>query len=132
MYTSATSVAIWTQHFSPEVKVTSHPVDDFLHYLNQYTLYPKGLEYTKKKFAKKNLGGKGLRMQDLTNITAHFLKQPSETRWIAIKYVAVHVLDQYPNIKEYFLKFLSKQKTFRSTVEKTDRYKQICKNLNDP
>ena len=27
-----------------------------------------------------------LRMQDLTNITAHFLKQPSETRWIAMKY----------------------------------------------
>ena len=66
-----------------------------------------------------------LRMQDLTNITAHFLKQPSETRWIAIKYVAVRVLDQYPNIKEYFLKFLPKQNTFRSTVEKTDRYKRI-------
>ena len=39
-----------------------------------------------------------------------------------MKYVAVRVLDQYPNIKEYFLKFLPKQKTFRSTVEKTDRY----------
>ena len=73
-----------------------------------------------------------LRMQDLTNITAHFLKQPSATRWIAMKYVAVRVLDQYPNIKEYFLKFLPKQKTFRSTVEKTDRKKRICKNLNDP
>ena len=71
-------------------------------------------------------------MQDLTNITAHFLKQPSATRWIAMKYVAVRVLDQYLNIKEYFLKFLPKQKTFRSTVEKTDRYKRISKNLNDP
>ena len=35
-------------------------------------------------------------MQDLTNVTVHFLKQPSETRWIAMKYVAVRVLDQYP------------------------------------
>ena len=64
-------------------------------------------------------------MQDLTNVTVHFLKQPSETRWIAMKYVAVRVLDQYPNVKEYFLKF-PKEKNFRSTVEKTDRYERIC------
>ena len=73
-----------------------------------------------------------LAIQDLTNVTAQFLKQPAETRWIAIKYVAVRVLDQYPNIKEYFLKFFPKEKNFRSTVEKTDRYKRICKYLNDP
>ena len=72
-----------------------------------------------------------LAIQDLTNVTAQFLKQPAETRWIAIKYVAIRVLDQYPNIKEYFLKFLPKEKNFRSTVEKTDRYKRICKYLND-
>ena len=73
-----------------------------------------------------------LAIQDLTNVTAQFLKQPAETRWIAIKYVAVRVLDQYPNIKEYFLKFLPEEKNFRSTFEKTDRYKRICKYLNDP
>ena len=49
-----------------------------------------------------------------------------------MKYVAVRILQQWKNFKEYFLKFLSKQSDFKSTVANTDRYKRICAALQDP
>ena len=53
------------------------------------------------------------------------------TRWLSMKYVAVRVLDQLKNLKQYFLKFLLQEKNFRS-IAKTDRYKRIENGLKDP
>ena len=49
-----------------------------------------------------------------------------------MRYVAVRILQQWKNLKEYFLKFLPKKSNFKSTVANTDRYKRICAALQDP
>ena len=57
--------------------------------------------------------------------------QHTETRWLTMKYIAVRILQQWKNLKEYFL-FLPKESNFKSTVANTDRYKTICAALQDP
>ena len=47
-----------------------------------------------------------------------------------MKYVAVRIVEQWPNIMEYFLTFLPKQKGF-SRVKSTDRYQRIESSLKD-
>ncbi|XP_065643869.1 uncharacterized protein LOC136075251 [Hydra vulgaris] len=47
-----------------------------------------------------------------------------------MKYVAVRILEQWVNLKEYFLTFLPKQKNFNALF-KTDRYKRICEALRN-
>jgi hypothetical protein len=48
-----------------------------------------------------------------------------------MKYVALRCLEQWKNLKEYFLKFLPKQKNFKREVEKTQRYLRIKTALSD-
>ena len=42
-----------------------------------------------------------------------------------MKYMAVQCLEQWPNLKEYFLKFLPKQKNFKREIENTARYTHL-------
>ena len=41
-----------------------------------------------------------------------------------MKYVAVRILEQYDNIKEYFLKFLPKEKSFKYHIKPAEQYKR--------
>jgi len=59
------------------------------------------------------------------------MKKHAETRWVSMKYVALRCLEQWKNLKEYFLKFLPKQKNFKREVEKTQRYLRIKTALSD-
>ena len=67
----------------------------------------------------------------LTKVTAEFSKKFGATRWLGMKCVGVRCLEQYENLKEYFLKFLPKEKGFVSTVEKTARYQRVKSVLVD-
>ena len=49
-----------------------------------------------------------------------------------MKYVAVQCLEQWPNLKEYFLKFLPKQKNFKREIENTARYTSLKTCFADP
>ena len=49
-----------------------------------------------------------------------------------MKYVALRLLEQLPNLKEYFLNFLPKQSNFKSEIAKTYRYIRIKKALQKP
>ena len=53
-------------------------------------------------------------------------------RWLTIRYVAVRILEQWKNLKVYYLQFLLKQSIFRSSVANTDCYKRISEALHDP
>ena len=44
-----------------------------------------------------------------------------------MEYVAVVLLEQWPNLKEYFLNFLSKKSNFKSEIAKTYCYTRIKK-----
>jgi hypothetical protein len=64
-------------------------------------------------------------MEAVTNIVAAFALKFSATRWLAMKYVGVRCLEQWDNLRQYFLKFLPKQATFKSSVQGTQRYQRI-------
>ena len=48
------------------------------------------------------------------------------------EYVAVRCLEQWPNLKEYFRKFLPKQKNFKLEIENTARYTRLKTCFADP
>ena len=45
---------------------------------------------------------------ELTNVVAKYAIKHISTRWLNMKYVCIRLLEQLPNLKEYFLKFLPK------------------------
>ena len=58
---------------------------------------------------------------DITNLVAEFANKHIETRWLSMKYVAVRILEQWVNLKEYFLTFLSKhEKTLTFCLKQID------------
>ena len=67
---------------------------------------------------------------DATNLVAEFAIEHIELRWLSMKYVAVRILEQSVNLKEYFLTFLPKLKNF-NVLFKTDRYKRFCQALRN-
>ena len=68
----------------------------------------------------------------VTNVVVEYAKKHVETRWFTMKYVALPIVEQWDNLTEYSLKFLPKQKNFKSTIMKTERYQQISESLKDP
>ena len=64
-------------------------------------------------------------MKNITNISVQSALCHVETRWLSIKRVAVRIINQWENLCQYFLKFLSMQKTFKQTVKKAIRYQSI-------
>ena len=71
-------------------------------------------------------------LESVTGIVAWYTMRHAETRWVSMKYVALRVLEQWDNLKEYFMKFLPKQSSFKRDVEKTLRYKRICAAFSEP
>ena len=68
------------------------------------------------------------KLEDITDVTAHYVKKHGPTRWLSMKNVGVRVLEQKENLSEYFLNFLPKQKGFK----RSDRYDRIIKELKRP
>ena len=71
-------------------------------------------------------------MATIAGVTAEYMKKHAETRWVSMKYVALRCLEQWENLKEYFLKFLPQQKNFIKEVEKTQIYLRIKTPLSEP
>ena len=72
-------------------------------------------------------------MSEITDVTVHYLLTHCCTRWLSIDKVLVRIIEQYDNIKEYFLVFLPKKNEFKGStgVGSTDRYKRIKAVLED-
>ena len=58
-------------------------------------------------------------LASIAGVTTEYMKKHAETCWVSIKYVALRCLEQWGNLKEYFLQFLPQQKNF---------YKKGCEN----
>ena len=71
-------------------------------------------------------------LENVTNVVAQYAKKHVETRWLSIKYMALRLLEQWPNLKEYFLNFLPKHSNFKSEIAKTYRYIRIKKAVEEP
>ena len=68
---------------------------------------------------------------ELTNVVAKYAIKHISTRWLNMKYVCIRLLEQLPNLKEYFLKFLPKIDQYNK-LKKTERYQRIKSILADP
>ena len=65
----------------------------------------------------------------VTNVVVEYAKKHVETRWLTMRYIALRIVEQWDNLTEYFLKFLPKQKNFKSTIMKTECYQWISESL---
>ena len=70
----------------------------------------------------------------VTDVMVHYLLKHCESRWLGIEKVLVRVIEQLPNITQYFLKDLPKKPEFRGEkgVGKTKRYVRIAECLRNP
>ena len=64
-------------------------------------------------------------LESVTNVSAAHAMKHAETGWLSMKDVCVCVLEQWKNLKEYFLKFLPKNKAFKKIIAPTSRSKRI-------
>ena len=48
-------------------------------------------------------------LEDLTAVTALYVFHHSSVHWLTMKYVLVRIIEQWLNLKEYFLTFFPKQ-----------------------
>ena len=71
-------------------------------------------------------------LENVTNVVAQYAKKHVERWWLSTKYVALGLLEQWPNLKEYFLNFLPKQSNFESEITKTYRYIRIKNAVEEP
>ena len=70
--------------------------------------------------------------ENVSNVVAQYAKKHVETEWLSMKYVAFRLLEQWPNLKEYFLNFLPKCSNFKSEIAKTYCRIRIKKALEEP
>lgn len=67
--------------------------------------------------------------QFITEVKAHVMLKHVSSRWLCIKKVSIRIIEQWPNLRKYFLEYLPKQKGFAKHVETTERYQKIRKYL---
>lgn len=66
-----------------------------------------------------------------TEIEAEFMLRHVNSRWLSLKKVLKRIIEQWENLKKYFLEFLPKEeKRFAKDIEPTERYQRIRTILN--
>ena len=68
-------------------------------------------------------------ISEVTDIVAEYGLKHSTTRRVTLRRVLVRLIEQYENLKQYFLVFLPSTSTFKSTVQGTARYTRIKKSF---
>ena len=70
-------------------------------------------------------------MIDITDVVDEYVMKYSRTRWVTLRKVLVRWIEQYYNLKEYFLTFLPMTSSFKANLKNSPCHKRICENLND-
>ena len=105
--------------FRKGLKKLSFDFEEFIHDLNFFLKHSSARREDYKS------------MEEITEVTTWFMLQYVNSRWLSLKPAILRILDQLPNIKEYFLRFLPNQKNFKREIQQTDRYKRIIAVLKD-
>ena len=89
--------------------------------------YATDIHFFFKLFAGRRADYKDIEL--VTDVVSHYAQKHAATRWVTLKRV-VRLLEQHENLKEYFLNFLPKTSSFKTTVKNTEhRYKRIVEHL---
>ena len=72
-------------------------------------------------------------VENVTEITMHYMKKHAELCWLSIDHSLVQILEQMENLREYFLKEILKQKgsNQKNGLVNNDQYKRIASVLKD-
>ena len=68
-------------------------------------------------------------MEEFTEVISHFIQKHSSTRWVTLRKICAQLLEQFKNLTGYFLNFLPKTSSFKSSIKNTERYQRIKKVL---
>jgi arsenate reductase-like glutaredoxin family protein len=74
-------------------------------------------------------------MEEITDLTVNFFGKFGRTRWLSVNPILKRILEQLPNLKEYFCNFMPAQKDFRQQMRSPTtkaRYDRIVKALLSP
>ena len=71
------------------------------------------------------------KLQKLTEVAAQYVLRQFLVRWLAIKYVVIRIIEQWSNLKKYFLRFIPKQKKSKRSIKGAKRYESIVEYLKD-
>lgn len=73
-------------------------------------------------------------VSSITEVTSHFVLKHCQTRWLSLDRVLVRIMEQFDNLKEYFLVKLPTLPRFngKNGIRETERYQRIKNNLTDP
>ena len=64
--------------------------------------------------------------EEMTEIETRMMLRHTSTRWVTMKKSCLRLLEQWPNLHEYFINWLPRQKNFKSQIQTTERYKRIA------
>lgn len=67
--------------------------------------------------------------EEMTDIASKMLLRHATTRWVTMKKSCLRLLEQWPNLYEYFINFLPLQKNYKSQIGTTERCKRIAEVL---
>ena len=73
-------------------------------------------------------------VSSITKITSHFVLKHCQTRWLSLNRVLVRIVEQFDNLKEYFLVKLPALLGFKgkNRIRESKRYQQIKNALTNP
>lgn len=66
-----------------------------------------------------------------TGIDAENMLRHSRTQWLSIGRSAQRIVNQWENIRKYFLEYLPSQKTEYARIQKTERFKSIVRTIKN-
>lgn len=66
-------------------------------------------------------------MEIFTDLEPHFAKKHVRSRWLSLRKACLRILEQYPNLKQYFLIFIPLQPNFKKDTKTSERYQRIVK-----
>ena len=73
-------------------------------------------------------------VSSITDVTSQFVLKHCQSRWLSLDRVLVRIVEQFKNLKEYFLVKLPSLPGFtgKNGIRETDRYQRVRKALTDP
>ena len=73
-------------------------------------------------------------MSSITDVTSQFVLKHCQSWWLSLDRVLVRIVEQFKNLKEYFLVKLHSLPGFtgKNGIRETNHYQRICKALTDP
>ena len=70
-------------------------------------------------------------LKELTEVAAQYVLRHSSVQWLTMKYIVIRIIEQWSNLKEYFLPFIPEQKEFKRSIKGTKQYESIAECVKD-